>query len=247
MRAALFGTFLALTGCGSEPPIETPSASPNWASNSASNLAPAMSVTIEESRVDVNGVPVHALRAGPNGGAPLLLLHGAAFSSQTWRELGTLARAAEAGVRVVAVDLPGFGATPEGGGEDRGAFLAALVDALGLDRPVVVAPSMSGAFALPFVLEHGDRCGGFVPVAPAVRASVQERVGEIALPTLVVWGTEDRLRPVAEANAMQRSIPGAELLLLEGARHPAYLDRPDEFHERLFRFVEDVDASRGGR
>ncbi|MEM9380098.1 MAG: alpha/beta fold hydrolase [Planctomycetota bacterium] len=201
----------------------------------------------EELRVDVLDVPVRALRAGPSDGAPLLLLHGAAFSSETWRDFGTLDRCAAAGLRVCAVDLPGYGATPSGGGADRGAFLAALVDALGLDRPVVVAPSMSGTYALPLALDHADRCGGFVPVAPAMGASHRERLGEVAVPTLVVWGTEDRLLPVSEAHGMQSAIPGAELLLLEGARHPAYLDRTEVFHERLVRFVVEARGTAIGR
>ena len=44
------------------------------------------------------------------GGTPVLLLHGAAFSSQTWVEVGTLQALSEAGLDVVAVDLPGKGA-----------------------------------------------------------------------------------------------------------------------------------------
>lgn len=33
-------------------------------------------------------------------------------------------------------------------------------------RPVLVSPSMSGRFALPFLLARGERLAGFVPVAP---------------------------------------------------------------------------------
>lgn len=33
-------------------------------------------------------------------------------------------------------------------------------------RPILVSPSMSGRFALPFLLAWGDRLAGFVPVAP---------------------------------------------------------------------------------
>ena len=37
----------------------------------------------------------------------LLLLHGMAFTSQNWIDLGTMALAARMGWRVIAVDLPG--------------------------------------------------------------------------------------------------------------------------------------------
>ena len=43
------------------------------------------------------------------GGTPVLLLHGGAFSSKTWVEVGTLQALKKAGFDVVAVDLPGKG------------------------------------------------------------------------------------------------------------------------------------------
>lgn len=33
-------------------------------------------------------------------------------------------------------------------------------------RPILISPSMSGRFALPFLLAQGDRLAGFVPIAP---------------------------------------------------------------------------------
>ena len=195
--------------------------------------------TIEEIRVEVGGASIVALVAGPEDAPSLLLLHGARFSSETWRELGTLEHLGRAGLKVVAVDLPGYGrsASTE---LAAGVFIDHLVVALGLEQPVVVAPSMSGAFAFPFVLDHGSNCGGFVPVAPAAVDRYEGRLGEIRVPTLVMWGTADSVFPVAGAEPLAAAIPDAGLLLLEGASHPAYLDQPDLFHERLLEFVRST-------
>jgi pimeloyl-ACP methyl ester carboxylesterase len=48
---------------------------------------------------------------------------------------------------------------------------------------------------------------------------VRPRLGEIAVPALVLHGTEDPLFPVGHAEAMAREVPGARLVLLEGAGH----------------------------
>ena len=112
------------------------------------------------------------------------------------------------------MDLPGYGGSTSTELE-AGAFLEQLVGALGLVLPVVVAPSMSGAF--PFVLDHGMSCRGFVPVAPAAVARYGARLGEIQVPTLVIGGTADSVFPVAGAESLAAE---ARMLLPEGSPLP---------------------------
>ena len=45
------------------------------------------------------------------------------------------------------------------------------------------------------------------------------RLGQLTAPTLVIHGTEDPLFPPAHAVALARTIPGAELLMLDGVGH----------------------------
>jgi len=76
----------------------------------------------------------------------VLLIHGWAASSFTWRKVyGPLSDR----FHVVAVDLPGFGNSqplPAGLSLDRvGTHLMALMDALALERFAVVGHSMGGA------------------------------------------------------------------------------------------------------
>ncbi len=48
----------------------------------------------------------------------------------------------------------------------------------------------------------------------------------IAAPTLVVHGTEDRLATLPSAERLAGAIPGAELVVVEGAGHGLHLDSP---------------------
>lgn len=64
-----------------------------------------------EGTIQVQGQSLFFREVRPGGGqAPrfsVLLLHGIRFSSETWQNLGTLLRLAQAGYRAVAIDLPG--------------------------------------------------------------------------------------------------------------------------------------------
>ena len=66
---------------------------------------------------------------------------------------------------------------------------------------------------------HGDyaACNAF---------DVMERLGQIALPTLVIGGTADQLTPVKYAVTLAERIPGAQVCLIENAGHMVMLERP---------------------
>lgn len=193
--------------------------------------------------IEVDGQTIHGRAAGPEDGPPVLLLHGAAFDSGTWEELGTLAVLADAGFRAVAIDLPGYGRS-ETARAAPDTFLAKLLPALGLERPVLVSPSMSGGFSFPLVVAHPERLAGFVPVAPIHAREYAGRIHDSPLPALIVWGEKDRVFPESLAPKLAASFADARVLILPGARHPAYLDQPALFHEALVAFAKRVSASR---
>jgi pimeloyl-ACP methyl ester carboxylesterase len=64
-----------------------------------------------------------------------------------------------------------------------------------------------------------------------------DRLPGIAVPTLVLHGTEDRIVDVENARVLARRIPGAELVLLEGAGHLYHSERPGEADAAVLGFV----------
>lgn len=199
----------------------------------------AAPVAILPRDMDFRGKRLHVLTGGPEGAQVVLLLHGASFNSATWQELGTLDLLAGRGLRVVAVDLPGFGKS-EPAELPAAQFLEAALPVLGVTRPVIVAPSMSGSFVFPYLAAHPENVAGFVGVAPAGVPEWAPKLKGCTVPALIVWGTADKVFPVEQAQTLQDAFKVATPLYLEGAKHPAYLDAPDAWHEGLVEFVEGV-------
>ena len=59
----------------------------------------------------------------------------------------------------------------------------------------------------------------------------------ITVPTLIIAGDRDQLTPVATAEAMQRAIPNSELVVFAGHSHLVQVERPDEVHALIDRFL----------
>ncbi len=67
--------------------------------------------------------------------------------------------------------------------------------------------------------------------------SADERLAEVAVPTLIVVGTADLEDMQAVAEKLAREIPGARLETIEGAGHLPSLERPDELNRLLVDFL----------
>jgi pimeloyl-ACP methyl ester carboxylesterase len=60
----------------------------------------------------------------------------------------------------------------------------------------------------------------------------------IDVPTLLVWGADDRVCPPDIGRAYQRLIPGAKLMVIPDCGHLPHVERPQEFVAALEGFLE---------
>jgi pimeloyl-ACP methyl ester carboxylesterase len=61
--------------------------------------------------------------------------------------------------------------------------------------------------------------------------------GVSGLPTLVIWGKEDKIVPVSAAQVYNRSIVGSELAVFEGCGHRPEIEKSQEFIDRVQSFL----------
>ena len=63
-------------------------------------------------------------------------------------------------------------------------------------------------------------------------------LGGITVPTTVIVGEEDKLTPVADAEAMATAIPGASLHVIPGAGHTSPIERPAAVTQALLDLLD---------
>jgi pimeloyl-ACP methyl ester carboxylesterase len=181
-------------------------------------VPPAQLADPDSRFVEVNGLTVHYKIVG-DGDPTLMLLHGFAASVFSWREvMRPLAEMEEVGT-VVAFDRPAFGLTErplptpgekEWGGENpytpaaQVALTVGLMDALDIERAVLVGNSAGGAVAMHTALAYPERVvalvlvdaavysGGGTPalVRPLLNTPQMRHVGPLIARRIQAWGTD---------------------------------------------------------
>jgi pimeloyl-ACP methyl ester carboxylesterase len=251
-----------------------------------------------ETTRDIGGRATRITEAGD--GRPLLWLHDT--RGNLWTPGHELLSDA---CRVIAPSLPGFDDSTTLGRidepEDVVFFLLDLLDALALERPVVLGAGLGGWLAAELAVRYPERLGGLVLVdaygiqvdgalaadefaltAPMLRPLVfvdpagdlaqqwlpdvetperleralhakvaaarlawqfpyapklRGRLGRAKLPALVIWGEQDRLVPLAHAQAYAEGLPQARVAMIPGAAHYPYVEAPEQFAHEVQRFL----------
>lgn len=243
-------------------------------------------MSFAERFVSADGFEIRYLEDGD--GPPLVCFHGAG-GPRISRAHELLAERH----RVIAFELPGFGASAanerSGSMTDLAATMGAAVSALGLERFSLWGISFGGKLALSLAVQAPDRLDALVlaapaairtesaglpspadlpallhahperrldttPLPPEVDAKQRELVGrligpprdseletamrELQLPTLVLFGTEDRLTPPELGRHYREILPNCHFMIVYDAAHAIYDDRPEAFAAIVADFLE---------
>lgn len=60
------------------------------------------------------------------------------------------------------------------------------------------------------------------------------------IPTLLIWGSKDRVVDLGSAEIMSQQLPGARVAIMKGAGHLPYEENPEEFSRIVREFLGDV-------
>lgn len=143
-----------------------------------------LGVAFESRFVDVGEVTLHTVVAGPEDGAPVVLLHGFPEFWYAWR--GPAAVLARAGHRVIVPDQRGYNLSDKPDGVEAYGLqhlvgdLIGLLDALGHERVHLASQDWGGVVAWRAVIERPERFERFAVIDSAHPLAGSDAESEIS-------------------------------------------------------------------
>lgn len=111
-----------------------------------------------DKNIDIDGCQLHYLDEGPESGAVLVVMHGWGCTAKTVRSISETALAC--GMRVLTVDFPGFGDSPEPatvwGVEEYTQLIEKLIRDLGIARVSLLGHSFGGRVGILYASRNGN-------------------------------------------------------------------------------------------
>jgi pimeloyl-ACP methyl ester carboxylesterase len=158
----------------------------------------------------------------------------------TWKPL--MAPLADAGYRVVCVDMPGWGqSTKTVAGPLMGetAVLAtlAILDNLNVERAAaIMGKSWGGGVALELALDYPERVSKLILTAPAFQQF--SLLSEIKQPVLLAWAADDPIIPIQTADEYMRGLHHCQFVEYKTGGHSAAPKNADDFALKAIKFLK---------
>lgn len=106
-------------------------------------------------------------------------------------------------------------------------------------NPALVTPEVVDGYYLPMARAAGSR--GFLARMRAHDwGGVAERIPEIAAPTLLLWGEEDRLIPLSHAERFREALPQAKVITYPACGHNPHAELPERVNHDITAFISSL-------
>jgi pimeloyl-ACP methyl ester carboxylesterase len=122
-------------------------------------------------------------------------------------------------------------------------LMSSLKDGAGIasilyDKSLMTDEAMRQNFAIKLKANDGTTQRLFRANMKVDSETVGNKVSTITIPTLVVWGEDDPIVPLADGKDFAAKIPGAKLAIVPKCGHAPSIERPEEFIAAVEAFLK---------
>jgi pimeloyl-ACP methyl ester carboxylesterase len=77
----------------------------------------------------------------------------------------------------------------------------------------------------------------------AIRHNLRDRLPQVKVPTLLIWGKDDKVTPAFVGEEFHQLIPDSRLFMLDQCGHAPMMEHPEIFNEHLDEFINEVEVN----
>jgi pimeloyl-ACP methyl ester carboxylesterase len=133
---------------------------------------------------------------------------------------------------LIAMSLPGSVAAQK-----------AALEALVYDQSLVNDEVVRHEFISRLAVDDGLTIRSLAGSLPTSSEWVNDKLHFITIPTLVVWGAEDHIMPLAHGREFAAGISGAKLVVIEKCGHAPMVEKPTDFLAAIKEFLREDDSA----
>lgn len=194
-------------------------------------------MVIKDEYVNIKGSKIHYLEIDKESSKDtVILLHGKRYNAYDWINSGIAENLSNQGFKVICFEFPGYGSSEECDLEKEEVLLE-FVKKLNISSFHLVAPSFSGEISIKFALKYGDMLKSLTIVDSINVDKYKEKLNEIYVKTLIVWGKKDEIAPYEFAEILKNNIKNSTLFVFENLGHTCYFDDAKKFSEVFINFI----------
>lgn len=113
--------------------------------------------------------------------------------------------------------------------------------AISFENLMAAAPLLSAEMNIDFLIRLYNERMTLASLAwnPNYDPKLQRRLEQVTCPTLIVWGKNDRLVPPVYGEILQKTIPGSQLVMLEGTGHMPMFEVHEAWANAITSFLQE--------
>jgi pimeloyl-ACP methyl ester carboxylesterase len=125
------------------------------------------------------------------------------------------------------------------------AAIPAYSSVLGYTRPILAAMRVLSPAFFPILIYDTLRAGPLMLLRATrdlVSRDIRTSLQEITVPTLLIWGENDTLVPLALSDLLRAEIPDARLLIIKKAGHVVMFDQSQQCNAAILAFLDGANV-----
>jgi len=111
---------------------------------------------------------------------------------------------------------------------------------LALGLVVRYPPKIAADVAWEAMMKGAGKPGFQQALMASVRYDYRDRLGDIRVPTLIIWGENDSIISVDDAHEYERLIPDSRKIVMEDTGHVPMIERPQAVNDVLVEFLSET-------